>query len=136
MSDGGGFKERMEAGIAAEIAGRPEVRAKYVASFDEGEVPYPIKVALTFRSDGLVGLFSAPDDDVTWRVTDHVAPSGVHYRRLKAITPTIYELSHWLDAVINGVSVLLAWNGHGDTVNTIEWQSVLTADEVDTLLER
>ena len=92
MSDGGGFKERMEAGIAAEIARRPEVRAKYEASLD-GVHPDPIELSADFQTGEYQGIYVAgPFGEVaSLRLADHTAPSGVHYRELHA---NWWESSH------------------------------------------
>ena len=133
MSD---FKERMEAGIAAEIARRPEVRAKYEASFD-GVPPDPVIVTVAWYPGEYPGLHDArATPSFTLTLTDREAPSGVHYRILDVSAPEPPSGGAWLDTVVNDSLVLLRWNGGGKAPGNIDWQSVLTAEEVASILGR
>ena len=139
MSD---FKTRMEASLADAIARRPEELAKYEASFD-GSPPEPMYFTAVFSPADVsgipvAGIYKAgPYGQVAQlKLTDHTAPSGVRYRSIEADCPEPPSGGAWLDVVINGVGLLLEWNGHGETPSTFSWQTVLVSEEVSQLLGR
>ena len=70
------------------------------------------------------------------KLTDHIAPSGVHYRELHANCPEPPSGGAWLDVIVNGVRLLLEWNGHGSAPDLLDWKSLLTAGEVASILGR
>ena len=137
MSTRDDFKKDIEKGIQRSIDERPEKRSKYEASFHGEDPPKPLEVTVSFTPDSNVpGIYSAKSDNLFLKLTDHVAPSGVHYRDVGIDAPESVHAEGWLDVIINTVPLLLSWNGHGDHPDTVNWETVITPDEVSKLLNR
>ena len=131
------FKERMEQGIKRELAQRATDRKKYEESFD-GTPPDPIQLSVQFGEvDGIGGIYKASPYGKVFSVglTDHTAPSGVHYRMIELSCTEQESGGSWLDTVINGVSLLFEWNGpNHDVPGGVDWRvSALTEEEVGHL---
>ena len=131
------FKERMEQGIKRELAQRATDRKKYEESFD-GTPPDPIQLSVQFGEvDGIRGIYNASPYGKVFSIqlTDHTAPSGVHYRMIELSCGELPSSGAWLDTVINGVSLLFEWNGpNHDVPSAVDWRvSALTGEEVEQL---
>ena len=140
-------REKNQASISEDqqletIANRPQRRQDYEDGLKKAGItvmPDPIIIALRgYVGDGYRTTFEVPQEIRGALITgasfkDHRAPSGVTYRNVMLYTDGNIGKPPFIDALINGVRVLLEWNGSSHSGGE-EWSAmVLTEDETDQI---
>ena len=128
----------------ATFASRPQRRADYEAGLKRAGIDPPDPVVVSLRgyvADGYHKAFAGPVVRDGISITgatfkDHKAPSGVTYRNVCLYTHRMAIKPPFIDALINGVPVLLEWNGRSGNpaLGAVEWTArELTEDEANTI---
>ena len=122
------------------IANRPNRRAEYMRELKQRGLEAPDPVVLAFRGaivDGystLLDTFLPSGARITGaRYKHHRAPSGFTFRNCLLYTDRTQPVS-FIDAIVNGASILFEWNGSGGSLGKVEWSArALTEDEANTI---
>ena len=130
-------KAEIEAHIAARVAGRipltDDEKAAAVVMTCSWESLYG---GIQYKGRHITGahFLASQHHHVAIILTDHVAPSGIHYRSIDI--HAIHQSGAQLHVILNGLPIRLHWNGHSDISDELtEYQSDLSAEDVIQLYD-